>query len=377
LLVAPKITLFIPSFGDGGVERMMVNLANGFAEARAVVHLIVKAQEGPYLDRLNPKVVKVPVTSDDNRGIIEEFHAYLLKERPDIVMSSKERDDHLALAVKDRLNDKATRFILRVGTSLSARPELRSRNPLRCWFQKRRMKGLLARADGVIAISHGVAEDLTTCLDTPPEIITVLPNPTITPDLLALARQPAEHPWMNEQEVPVIMGIGRLGRAKDFSTLIRAFALLRKERHCRLIILGKGRQKDNLSALIHALGIGEDAHLAGFVQNPYAYLARAKLFVLSSRWEGLPNVLTEALAVGTPVVSTDCPSGPREILQNGRYGPLVPPGDIEALAKAMAATLDNPLSAEFLREAVKDYTVGNSARAYLKAFGLTIPEEIT
>lgn len=181
-----------------------------------------------------------------------------------------------------------------------------------------------------------------------------------------MAAAPCDHPWLRPGQPPVIVVAGRLERQKDFPTLIRAFAQVRGERPCRLLILGDGGGRARLQALSAELGITADVDLPGFQANPYPFLARADLFVLSSRWEGSPNVLTEALALGTPVVATDCPSGPHELLDGGRYGPLVPVGDVAALGKAVAATLDQPLPPERLEAAVADYTQATSAERYLE-----------
>jgi len=151
--------------------------------------------------------------------------------------------------------------------------------------------------------------------------------------------------------------------------LIRAFARVRAHKDCRLVILGEGRLRPELEELAQNLGIADRVAFPGFVNNPYAYMARASLFVLSSAWEGSPNVLTEAVALGRPVVATDCPSGPRELLQDGRYGPLVPVGDADKLAEAMLETLQHPLPPETIREAAAEYTVENSARRYLEVLG--------
>jgi glycosyltransferase involved in cell wall biosynthesis len=140
----------------------------------------------------------------------------------------------------------------------------------------------------------------------------------------------------------VILGVGRLTRLKDFATLIRAFAEVRRGRVARLMILGEGEEQAALEALVGELGLVDDVALPGFRGNAVAYMARSALLVLSSLSEALPTVLIEALAVGTQVVSTDCPNGPREILQEGRLGTLVPVGDVAALATAMVAALDRP-----------------------------------
>lgn len=172
-------------------------------------------------------------------------------------------------------------------------------------------------------------------------------NPNITPEFYAQAREPVDHPWFGPDQPPVIMGVGGLRTQKDFATLIQAFALLHARLPCRLMILGQGRQQGRLLRLTRDLGVAEDVALPGFESNPYRFLARAKLFALSSLWEGSPNVLTEALALGTPVVSTDCRSGPREITRDGSFGALVPVGDVAALRprwKRLCAIRRRPVS---------------------------------
>jgi glycosyltransferase involved in cell wall biosynthesis len=226
------------------------------------------------------------------------------------------------------------------------------------------------RADGVIAVSRGVADDTLAITGLPPERVAVVRNPVITPALYDQAGAPCEHPWMTRPDRPVIVAAGRLTRQKDFATLIRAFARLHARRPCRLIILGEGSLRRVLERLAVQLSLADDLDMPGFVADPYPFLARAHLFVLSSAWEGSPNVLTEALALGTPVVATDCPSGPREILEGGRVAPLVPVGDDRALAEAMAAVLEAPPSAESLRAAAAEYTAAASARRYLEVLGV-------
>lgn len=367
---AQHVVLFIPRFGDGGVGRTFVNLANGFAERKIGVSLVVNQRDGVFFDRLRPEVGRVIFESQTDKDLARELFGFLRHARPQVVMTGQGRDDYIAITVKEKLRDPDIRFFLRVGTSLAHRSAMKSRFQWAQWFKRRKQRRLFSHCDGVIANSQGAAQDLRNFLRDPSLEIAVLPNPTVTPDLLRLAHEPVDHPWLQDDVPPVIMGVGRLGRAKDFPTLLKAFALLRKRRVARLLILGQGRQRERLELLSQELGIAEDVCLTGFVNNPYAHLARAKLFVLSSLWEGCPNALIEALALGTPVVATDCPSGPREILADGRYGALVAPGDAEALAAAMVQTLDHPLPAASLRKAVLAYTAENSARAYLRTFGL-------
>ncbi|MEJ5366661.1 MAG: glycosyltransferase, partial [Desulfosoma sp.] len=187
----------------------------------------------------------------------------------------------------------------------------------------------------------------------------------ITPRLYKHAEHPVDHPWFHHAGPPVIVGMGRLTTQKDFPTLLRAFRKVHDALRCRLVLLGDGSHRKALETLAHQLGVAEDVSFPGFVPNPYPYLKRASVFVLSSIWEGSPNALTEAMALGTPVVATDCPSGPRELLRGGEVAPLVPMKDPEAMAEAVLQVLENPPDPARLREAVSDYTVENSARRYL------------
>src|SRR5262249_37227290 len=150
---------------------------------------------------------------------------------------------------------------------------------------------------------------------------------------------PLSHPWFAPGSLPVILGVGRLTWQKDFPTLIKAFALVRSRQPARLLILGEGEKRLELETIVKELGLAADVCLPGYVDNPFAYMHRCSAFVLSSASEGLPNSLIEAMACGAPVISTDCASGTAEILENGRYGPLVPVGDVEAMATAISATL--------------------------------------
>ena len=184
-----------------------------------------------------------------------------------------------------------------------------------------------------------MGDDLASVAGIPRERIEVIYNPVMRPELQEKAQAPLDHPWFKPGGPPVVLAVGSLSVQKDFPTLIQAFAQVRQARPARLLILGEGTERPALEALIRQLDLEQDVSLAGFVTNPYAYMAQASLFVLSSRWEGLPGVLIEALCCGTPVISTDCPSGPREILRKEEYGQLVPVGDVPALARAIEKTL--------------------------------------
>jgi glycosyltransferase involved in cell wall biosynthesis len=222
------------------------------------------------------------------------------------------------------------------------------------------------RADGIVAVSRGVADDLVTCAGLPADRVLAIPNPIVTPALLRRAEEPPPHPWLLPCNPPVVLAAGRLHPQKDFPTLLRGFAEARRLRPAlRLVLLGEGAERPVLARLAQELGIEEAIFLPGHVDNPYAYMSRAAVFALSSVYEGLPTVLIEALACGAPVVSTDCPSGPAEILENGRFGRLVPVGDWSALAAGILAALDAPDDREARRRRGLDFTSEAVARRYL------------
>ena len=235
------------------------------------------------------------------------------------------------------------------------------------------LRQVYLHADAIAAVSDGVANELVTHARIPRSRISIVYNPVAGPHIQELMHRPVDHPWFADGQPPVIIGVGKLSPAKDFPTLIRAFARLRRERPIRLVIFGDLRIRDkeakyraDLERLPKELDIEKDVDFAGFTDNPFAYMSRAAAFVLSSAWEGLPTVLIEALACGCPVVSTDCPSGPSEILENGRFGPLVPVGNDEALAAAIQSVLDNPSPPAALKYRADLFTGDRILDLYMK-----------
>jgi glycosyltransferase involved in cell wall biosynthesis len=230
---------------------------------------------------------------------------------------------------------------------------------------KQLVKRLYPHADAVVACSKGVAEDLVQNMKVPRERVHVIYNPT-DPEIEAKAQEPVDHPWFKNSKIPVILCVARLAPEKDLPTLIRAFSIVRKERPARLAILGEGSERAKLEALVKELGLDGDVWMPGFVDNPFKFMKRATVFALSSKFEGFGMVIAEALAVGTPVVSTDCPSGPAEILGGGKWGKLVPVGDHEKLAEAILETIENPPDREKLKERGRDFSLDRIGQQYLQ-----------
>ncbi|HCS88794.1 MAG: glycosyltransferase [Thiohalocapsa sp. PB-PSB1] len=362
---ARPVLLFASFSGAGGVERMLVNLMRGLVELGHPVDLLLAGNDSPHLARLPAAVRRIDLGTRHTLAAAVGLARYLRRERPPALLVAKDRAGRAAVIAR-RLAGSNTRIVLRLGTNLSA--AMAGRSALDRWLRYLPIRRLYPAIDHIVAVSDGVAADVMAIARYPRARISVIRNPVITPELIRDASLPCPHAWLHaprEPHLPVIVGAGRLQRQKDFPTLIRAFALLRRRRRCRLLVLGDGGDRTALQALIERLGMQQDVDLPGFQHNLSCFLARADLFVLSSAWEGSPNVLTEAMALGTPVVATDCPSGPREILAEGRFGPLVPVGDEHRLAAAMAHMLDRPTAPATLKSAVSEYAYRSSAARYL------------
>jgi glycosyltransferase involved in cell wall biosynthesis len=287
----------------------------------------------------------------------------LWRERPDVLLSAANHV-HLTALFAVRASCAPVRLVLRVSNHLT-------QSHLGVTGRARPHRLELARrvygwADAAVAVSQGIAADLVEHTKLEPDNVTAVVNPTFTADIERAATAPLEHPWLAPDAPPLLLAAGRLAPAKDFPTLLRAFALVRANRPAHLVILGEGGKRASLEALAVELGVASSVELHGFVDNPFAWMARARLFVLSSAWEGSPGVLVEALACGCPVVSTDCPSGPAEILVGGVHGTLVPVGDHAALADAILTALDARIEREPLRARARDFDVDRAVDRYLE-----------
>lgn len=364
------------SVSGGGVPRRNVTLANGLAAAGRRVDLVVLNAGGEMRDKVDPRVRVIelaglltwaPGLRSKRRWQFQTVRRplarYLANERPDVLLAADNYANLAALAAREIA--KATLPVVvsqrnNASASIAKRPELVAA-----------IRRDYPQAEAIVAVSEGVAADLVG-LGLPRHKVRTVYNPVIEERFHDAARAPVEHPWFGVPGRPLLLGAGRIGPQKDFETLLAAFAKMREARpEARLVILGEGKTPDarpELKRFAEGLGLGEVVDLPGRVPDAVPYIARADLFVLSSRWEGLPGVLIEALGCGTPIVSTDCPSGPMEILDGGRFGRLVPVGDAEALAAAMTAALAEPADRERLKARAGLFTTEAAVRTYLALF---------
>lgn len=354
----PPLALLLPDLGGGGGERVTLSLGQALAARGLEVDLVVGAARGPLLAEVPDEVELVDLGCDRLRSAVAPLRRYLQLRRPGWIAPTV---DHANLLGALAARGTGTRVVLRPSTTLSHTVgAARGLGRLQIAASRRAYR----RADAVVACSVGMADDLALYAGRPREAVDVVPNATIHADLRRLAAAPLDDPWFVPGAPPVVVGIGRLGPPKDLPLLLEAFARVRATRPLRLLLLGEGPQRGTIEARARELAVADDVRLPGYVANPYAYLARAGLYVLASTREGLPGSLIEAMACGAPVVATDCPSGPREILAEGRHGRLTPVGDVAALAAAMSASLEDPRPAG--PAAVAAYEAPVVAEAYLQ-----------
>lgn len=360
---ANRIAMFIPSMGGGGAERVFANLSRGFVERGYPVDLLLVRRRGELLDELPPSVRVIELPSSRIITSCIPLKRYLEREEPAVLLSALDSANMVAIVARS-LADVDTRLVVSVHNTLSlaasGAPSLRLR------LLPFMAKYLYRRADAVVGVSRGVATDLVEKIGIRPDRVRVLYNPIVTEQMLS--RQPEEfnESTRSYSDKPFILGIGRLTAQKNFSLLVRASADVLRREDMELVILGEGDRRQELEELITELNLERFVRLPGFVPEALSYLQRASLFVLSSDWEGLPTVLIEALSCGCPIVSTDCPSGPREILNDGEYGALVPPGDEPGLREAIRAALEREHDPARLRERARHFTVDRSVEAYLR-----------
>jgi glycosyltransferase involved in cell wall biosynthesis len=356
-----RVALFLSSFFGRGVARVRLNLAAGLVAQGLPVDLVVANSRGELAGEVPPGVRVIDLKAPRMLRALPRLIGYLKREQPHAMISAQDHANIVALWAR-RCTGCPTRLTVscHILHSMSASKPLLSKAHWMRYF----VRAFYPLADAALAVSAGMADDMARTTGFPRERITVLHNAVVTPKMLEDAQAPVPHAWLEPGEPAIILGVGRLTRLKKFDILIRAFAKVRAQRPARLMILGSGPEEERLRLLAQELKVKDDVLFTGFVVNPFAYMSRASLFVLASEWEGLPGVLIQAMACGCPVVSTDCPTGPDEILEDGRYGALVPVDDVEAMANAMVATLAAPPETALLQARANDFHVDRIVAQY-------------
>jgi len=360
-----KIALFVPTLSGGGAEKAMVNLAYGFLSAGLTVDFVIVKKAGPYINELPADLTIVELGVPHTSMALLALRNYIRRAKPDVVLSAMNYANVVALWAK-KFSRIKTMSVISEHSTLSAAtqapPNLRTRLVLSTL-----MRISYPLADNIVAVSRGVADDLVKLCNMPEERIAVIPNPIRIDDILKKANEPIDHPWYRPGMSPVLLSVGRLHRTKDYPNLLQAFSLVRKNTNVRLIILGEGQERSHLLSLARQLNIAQDVDMPGFQKNPYNFMVQSKVFVLSSKFESFSNVLLEAIACGCPVVSTDCPHGPKEIFEMTGVGRLVPVAHPQLLADAMLEALRD---GEKKKPDLELFRLEKIIKQYMKVCGL-------
>jgi glycosyltransferase involved in cell wall biosynthesis len=363
----PDVTFFLPNLRGGGAQQVFCNLARGFADEGYAVDLLVtwatgelrqKTPAGVHVIELDPR--RLPVIG--SAAGIPAMVSYLEAASPAVLYSAMTYAN-VSAVVAARMADGEVAVIPTEHTMIS-----RHQTTTKDWLVNRFAGIVYSDADAVVAVSESVANEVAETIGINRDQLTVVHNPIITSDLQARAAEPVEEAWVPDDAPHIVLSVGRLAVEKDFETLVRAFAALvtDHDRDAALVVFGEGPERGRLRRVADSLGVGNRVSFPGYVDNPYKYMRLASIFVSSSRFEGLPTTLVEAMACGCPVVATDCPGGSAEVLCGGQYGSLVPVGEPDILASRIEATLSSPPDPDTLCERAADFTVDAAVDEYLR-----------
>ncbi len=349
----PSVALFFPTFTPGGIERCFLNLAEGFLERGIAVDIVVSDRRGSFESQIPDGVRVIDLRADRVLKSVVPLIKYLRRYSPDVLLSGHTHANIVAVW-STKLSFTDTQVAIGVHSTPSLK-KTKNGNVISA-AKDAILTVSYHMADHIIAVSKGSAKDISNVTGITESKISVIYNPVIGPRFDVKINESIEHQWLQNDRLEVIIAAGRLAPVKDFQTLIQTFKILEENSpDTRLIIMGSGEQKWYLEKLTKELGIVDKVDLVGYINNVYPYLSRSDVFVLSSRLEGFGIALVEAMATGTPVVSTDCPNGPDEILRGGKFGELTPVGDETALASAIERTLSDPIDSRKLVDRAMDF----------------------
>ncbi len=368
-----KITFFIPNLEVGGAEKVTANILKWLNRDNFSPQLLLQEKKGYHLKSIPEDVRMADFSGDNLLFCFFKLMAYLKKEEPDIFVSVFPRFSVVSVLAKIFCNSPVK--IVIVEHSLFSSTAANARTFLRRFVAKfmfpSLMRYLYGFSEAVICVSRGVAEDIEriTGLKNKMKIIY---NPIISDEIYQLAKEPVDTVYVAKESLPIILAVGRLAIAKDYPTLLKAFQIVSKSTKAKLIILGSGDEHRKLVEFARKLKISGKVYFLGLQENPYKFMTNASVFVLSSKQEGFSTVIVEAMACGLPVVSTDCKSGPNEIITNMKNGLLVKEGDPQMVADAIIRVLrDDNLRKKFSqngKERAKDFTAQRKTKEYENIF---------
>ncbi len=369
---ALSVAIYLHDLSGGGVERQSLIIAEEFRRHGADVTLVLHRLRGELLNQVPAGLHIVDLNSGRTLRDIPALVRFLRADRPDILLSNVDLNNVAALLAK-AISFGPTKLVICQHNPISL-----AFAACENWLYRyvglmyRLLSPLISKA---VAVSDGVARELETVAGLSRDQVLTINNPVVGPDFAARSAEVADHPWFSQPGRPVFVTAGRLVAQKDHETMLRALAIHRRRSDSRLIVLGAGPLQDSLVRLTEELGIAAAVDFPGYRTNALPYIRQADAFLLSSRCEGFGNVIVEALGCGTPVISSRCEYGPAEILDDGRYGLLVEPGNPAAFAGAMdeVATLRERFPSDMLRKRSEDFSYAACAAHYMAMFRTLAP----
>ncbi len=355
------LAFVIGSMRFGGAERAVLNLVNSLSKKGHKIDLIMISAKGEFISLVSKDVRNVDLNSSKSIYANKKFSKYLSENNPDIVVAFQNHVQLMVLISALFWKYKG-KIVLNEQSTFS-----QNNNGFKGLLQKVLSGLIFSRADKIIAVSNGVMFDLIKNFPKLKDRMEVIYNPIEGWDVKIPMKSIPSHPFFGKDK-KVIVAAGRLTKSKNFELLLQAFRIVNHSNDYYLLILGEGEERNNLLSLAKNIGIEQSVSFPGFVSDPLAYFSKADLFVLSSNYEGLPGVLIEALSCGCKIVSTDCNYGPAEILENGKYGKLVPVNNVQKLAESIKIALNENVDATILRNRAKDFSIETIAEQYLLCF---------
>jgi glycosyltransferase involved in cell wall biosynthesis len=356
--MSEQLALFIGDLSIGGAERVVINLSKGFTDCGHDVDIVLVRKSGDLLEEVPESVNVVNLGVDRMRWSIPALVRYLNTIQPRAIISFMTSANTMAV-LANRISGNPSVTIATEHNTQSMKESLKPT------IIRSVARFVYPLADHIVGVSAGVTEDVVNWSLVERGKVQTIYNPVIEVSSTEKKYVKPDHPWYGNDDVDVIFSAGRHVEQKDFETLLEAFAKLSRSREARLILAGEGNRTEEYRNLADDLGVSDQVSMPGLVDCIYRYMHHSDVFALSSRWEGLSLVLIEAMGCGTPVVSTDCPSGPAEVLESGKYGPLVPVGSETELSKAIIERLENPISSEKLRDRARDFSIESATESYL------------
>jgi glycosyltransferase involved in cell wall biosynthesis len=371
--VSKKIAFLLPTLGAGGAERTTIRLAGQLAREGQSIFLVVFTDRGDLKPEVDPAVVLVNLATQRARHSVKALAHWLRDARPEVVVATQSRTNLVAWFARS-WSRTSCQLVLREVSTVTQ--NLKALGWFRGLVLKWAMRLIYPRCDSIVAVSQGVADDMQAYIGRKLSDLSVIYDPVLDAHVNKQACEPVGKGWFSDSNIKVFLAVGRLTAAKNYHLLLDGFSqVVADHPAARLLILGEGELREVLERRIVELGLQELVSMPGFDPNPYKYMSRCHAYVMSSSWEGLPGALIQALALAPVVISTDCPSGPREVLGGGRFGQLVANGNQQALGEAMVATLDNVAKSErtaALENHLQQFTTVASLQCYRRLLGLTV-----